>query len=517
MSRSSGAPAADEEPFAPQVRREARLVTRVAAGAGVGALVAVPFVLVLALVVAEADWLARLDDGLAEGLHAWAGPRPGVVTALEVVSRVSGPWPVRVVVLFAAALLWRAGSRRLATWAVTTMAIGGILNLLVKLLVQRARPTFAEPVAVADNFSFPSGHAQNSMTGVAVLLLIVLPLLSRRGRVLAWVLGIAAVVVTGFDRVALGVHFLSDVVAGWILALALVAGTVVAFGRPHLRDVAGHGLDATSSHRLESGAPTTRPPSHPANGIPDLLRELRSLLGRLLLRAVGVAVVLTAIGLLIGAFGDVLWPLTIEEEVMRSVAASRTDTWTAVLTAASAMADTGLIVLSVALAAVVLRLVYGRWREGAFLAAGVAVQATAFVATTVVVSRARPEVIMVEAPPTSSFPSGHTGAALVFYLSLALVLSRHTRRRWLQGVVWALLLVPPLAVAVSRVYLGAHFPSDELGSIVAAGLSILVAARVVLTARLTPQLHDVLDTSFRQRHAPVGPEPTRPRADGAPD
>lgn len=218
-----------------EVRQEARLVVRVAAGAGLGGLVAVPFVLLLALVVTEAEWLERIDQGVADRVNLWALARPGVVRLLEVVEVLTSPWMFRLAVLVVAVVLWRGGARRLATWAVVTMAVGGLLNVAVKEVVARARPTFDDPVSFAGAYSFPSGHAQNSLMGVAVLLLVVLPVLGRGARRAALAAGAAVVLLTGFDRVGLGVHFLSDVVAGWIIGGAVVVGTVVAFGAPHRR------------------------------------------------------------------------------------------------------------------------------------------------------------------------------------------------------------------------------------------------------------------------------------------
>ena len=109
------------------------------------------------------------------------------------------------------------------------MAIGGVLGVVLKLLVDRARPTFPEPVAHASGYSFPSGHALNSALGVGVLLLVFLPVLTRVGRAVAYTLGAALVLLTGYDRVALGVHYVSDVVAGWAVALACLAGTAAGF------------------------------------------------------------------------------------------------------------------------------------------------------------------------------------------------------------------------------------------------------------------------------------------------
>jgi undecaprenyl-diphosphatase len=132
-------------------------------------------------------------------------------------------------------------------------------------------------VAWAGDYSFPSGHAQNSLLGVAVLLLIVLPLLRRRGKVAAWCAAVSVVALTGFDRVALGVHYLSDVLAGWLVALALLAGTTVAFQAHRRGPAAVHGLEPGSSSRL-SAPGGHQPAAASARGnIPALARELRSL------------------------------------------------------------------------------------------------------------------------------------------------------------------------------------------------------------------------------------------------
>jgi undecaprenyl-diphosphatase len=109
------------------------------------------------------------------------------------------------------------------------MAIGGVLGVVLKLIVERSRPAFPEPVATAGGYSFPSGHALNSMLCVLILILVFLPVLSRAGRIVAYVVGGLAVLLTGYDRIALGVHYVSDVLAGWAVALACVAGTSAAF------------------------------------------------------------------------------------------------------------------------------------------------------------------------------------------------------------------------------------------------------------------------------------------------
>lgn len=206
------------------------LVGRLTLGALVAFVVAAPFTLLMALVLSEWEPLERLDRDVADALHDVAAGRPLLVDTLQVVSVVTDPSVFRVVVVAVAVWLWHRGAARLAVWAVVTAAVGGVLGVLLKLVVARSRPTFPEPVHTTSGFSFPSGHALNSMLCVGILLLVFLPLLRSRGsRLAAYAGGGFLVLLTGYDRVGLGVHFVSDVLAGWVAALATLAGTTVAF------------------------------------------------------------------------------------------------------------------------------------------------------------------------------------------------------------------------------------------------------------------------------------------------
>jgi membrane-associated phospholipid phosphatase len=84
-------------------------------------------------------------------------------------------------------------------------------------------------VETLTSFSFPSGHALGSIVGVGALLLAGLPWLSRAWRRPTIAVGIAIVLLVGYARVGLGVHYVSDVVGGWILGAAWLAAMTAGF------------------------------------------------------------------------------------------------------------------------------------------------------------------------------------------------------------------------------------------------------------------------------------------------
>jgi membrane-associated phospholipid phosphatase len=83
------------------------------------------------------------------------------------------------------------------------------------------------------------------------------------------------------------------------------------------------------------------------------------------------------------------------------------------------------------------------------------------------VDRIRPSIQHLDvAPQTSSFPSGHTAAAIALACGLALGLGRTRPRHRLRALVWLLAVVLPVVVLVSRLYRGMHWPSDVAASVV---------------------------------------------------
>jgi membrane-associated phospholipid phosphatase len=94
----------------------------------------------------------------------------------------------------------------------------------------------------------------------------------------------------------------------------------------------------------------------------------------------------------------------------------------------------------------------------------VAGQVAIFLAITLLVDRRRPPVSHLDqAPPTSSFPSGQTAAAICLYGALAVLASQRARSTLVRWLTLTLAVLIPLAVAVARVYRGMHYLTDVVG------------------------------------------------------
>ncbi|MGW3635154.1 diacylglycerol kinase family protein [Streptomyces sp. NPDC005122] len=194
------------------------------------------------------------------------------------------------------------------------------------------------------------------------------------------------------------------------------------------------------------------------------------------------AALMVGLGLLITGPARDLWPLTVEDRVDEAFERGRTGTLTTLSLLGSEAGNT-LTVITLTLAACLVLVLLPRlpmWRQTAFLAVAVSLQSLVFLVITLSVDRNRPDVDRLDAsPPTSSYTSGHTGAATALYAGLAVVVLSRGRGPWRRAV-GVLLLLIPLLVGVARLYRGMHHPTDVVGGLVNGGLSLLIVGRALL-------------------------------------
>jgi membrane-associated phospholipid phosphatase len=162
------------------------------------------------------------DEQLAQWLHGRAtDPLTDVFRAITWLGTVP---TLLAVTLLAVGILWRRRKRTDAVFIALAFLGAQVLSNGMKLGFQRERPFFADPLATESTYSFPSGHALVSLAVYGSIALVLAQRLRGRGGRLA-VLGTAAALVLaiGFSRLYLGVHFLSDVLAGYAAGVAWLA------------------------------------------------------------------------------------------------------------------------------------------------------------------------------------------------------------------------------------------------------------------------------------------------------
>ena len=146
------------------------------------------------------------------------------LTAIAVaLTEVGGTVVMAVVALLAGGWLLARGRRADAVFVVGAMAGGAAVFRSLKVLIDRSRPPELSRLVAETNESLPSGHATMAVAVLGSLVVLAWP---RRGTVGRWsmVLGVAGWAgAVGLTRIYLGVHWFSDVLAGWLVGGAWLA------------------------------------------------------------------------------------------------------------------------------------------------------------------------------------------------------------------------------------------------------------------------------------------------------
>jgi membrane-associated phospholipid phosphatase len=187
--------------------------------------------------VRESEVVVRVDENVLDFVvrhrSDWLSQTARVVTTFG-----SG-WIIAAVVVVSASILLRRRRPADALFTVASVVGTAIAVAITKHFVGRPRPAVSQRLVTVTGPAFPSGHAAQSVACYAALaVVVVIASRSRTVRALAIAGSAAVAVAVGASRIVLGVHWLSDVVSGWLLAagwlLALIGLRVAFEGSPKL-------------------------------------------------------------------------------------------------------------------------------------------------------------------------------------------------------------------------------------------------------------------------------------------
>lgn len=172
--------------------------------------------------VAHGEPLTLVDTRFSNWLHAHANP--AVTSFMLLITNLHSTLGISIMALIVCVYLWRRRSRRRIAAFVLTVYGGMLLNLWLKHVFQRARPHFDDAILTINTFSFPSGHTMAATVFYGALSTLVCLEVGRFSlRALAVFGSILLILLVGFSRIYLGVHYLTDVLgamiegAGWLI------------------------------------------------------------------------------------------------------------------------------------------------------------------------------------------------------------------------------------------------------------------------------------------------------------
>lgn len=179
--------------------------------------------------VVTGDPLTIVDREIAVWLHMHATPT--LTAAMKFISLFASWHVITGICLFMALYFaWKRSRYRLVA-LMLAIPVGMLMNGMLKYAFHRPRPSWDVPILIIESFGFPSGHAMSATLIYGFLAAFgVRSVQSWRWRVLVVLSAVLLVVLIGFSRLYLGVHYLSDVLAGMAAGSAWLALCWIAVG-----------------------------------------------------------------------------------------------------------------------------------------------------------------------------------------------------------------------------------------------------------------------------------------------
>ena len=182
------------------------------------AITAIPFILICLTAMIDVDFLTVIDQSIGQHLYQW-GPAPFTtfVQSFTLIGNAQGIIPLTLII--AGIFYYISRKWQVLLWIVFTILVGaGPIVALIKNIIQRARPSYVPHLVDQGGYSFPSGHATGAVLAWGTLAFLTWYYFKDKyPKMMPYLIGftIFMVVAISASRVYLGVHYLSDIIAGW--------------------------------------------------------------------------------------------------------------------------------------------------------------------------------------------------------------------------------------------------------------------------------------------------------------
>jgi undecaprenyl-diphosphatase len=163
-----------------------------------------------------------LDEQISRSVHSYANPTLDQLM-VSITSAGNSLMLITMTMAFAVLLLWRHPQRRASAIYAAAAFTSFLLSEWLKAFFGRARPQlWQQIIPLPSNASFPSGHAMISMTVYGLAAWFLADHFAQWRRTILWAMGLLILLI-GCSRVYLGVHWATDVLAGFIFGFVIVA------------------------------------------------------------------------------------------------------------------------------------------------------------------------------------------------------------------------------------------------------------------------------------------------------
>ncbi len=179
------------------------------------------FIFVFLAIGVKIDMLQEIDNSIYNEIKNWQSN--GLTEGFKVITNLGGTVALFYIALITVVILLLYHRKKDGIVVALNLMISSLICMILKNMIQRPRPPVEERLIVEDGYSFPSGHATNSMAFYLLAICLIYQNVKNKKlrNVLCLILGIFPILI-GFSRVYVRVHYASDMIAGFCLGMMCV-------------------------------------------------------------------------------------------------------------------------------------------------------------------------------------------------------------------------------------------------------------------------------------------------------